>query len=134
LKSWPSGNYPSYLKVISEGGRGSIANMRPNQREILESAVDEFLVIKYGDAMKFKRPTSKGRIYSCIPNDAIDQFNEWLDERIIDGKLIFIIGMLDTNEPKKSGSRVKDYVSPPIYIEEPMTIWPAGNIFLIESY
>jgi hypothetical protein len=108
--------------------------MRPNQREILESAVDEFLVIKYGNSTKFKRPTAKGRIYSCIPIDAIDQFNQWLDTRIIDGKLLFIPGMLDVNQPTKSSSRVKDNGNPPIYIEEPMTLWPAGNVFLIQSY
>jgi hypothetical protein len=41
---------------------------------------------------------------------------------------------VDTNQPKKAPDRVKDNIYPPIYIEEPMTIWPAGNIFLNESY
>jgi hypothetical protein len=41
---------------------------------------------------------------------------------------------VDTNQPKKSLYRVKDNIYPPTFIEERMTIWPAGNIFLIESY
>jgi hypothetical protein len=87
MSFWPSGIYLSDLLVIKNGGRGSISQMRSTQKEILGNAVEEFLSIKYGDAAKFKRTAPSGQIISCIPNDAINQFNEWLDERIAAGKL-----------------------------------------------
>jgi hypothetical protein len=77
-----------WTSVIKQGGRGSVNQMRSTQKDILAKAVDEFLFIKYGDAAKFKRTTQSGLLISCIPDDAITQFNDWLDERIAAGKLM----------------------------------------------
>jgi hypothetical protein len=60
--------------------------MRPNQRDILENAVDSFLMNMYGEVARFKRANLNDKIYSCIPNDIIEQFNVWLDDRIAEGK------------------------------------------------
>jgi hypothetical protein len=74
------------LKVISDGGRGSITQMRPTQRDILANSVDAFLMDMYGEVARFKRVGPNEKMYSCIPNDTIDYFNMWLDDRIAEGK------------------------------------------------
>jgi hypothetical protein len=74
------------FKVISDAGRGSISHMRPNQRDMLAHTVDAFLIDMYGEVARFKRVGPNDKIYSCIPNDTIDYFNMWLDDRIAEGK------------------------------------------------
>ena len=80
--------------VIKQSGRGNIGSLQKYQREAIEGAVNELLQDRFGD--RFLKPVEaynygkSGKDYveiSHIPSSSIDDFNEYLDEKIADGYL-----------------------------------------------